>query len=499
MHLPRVLSLLAALLFLSGLAFPTASFAQTTADIVGRVTDASGAVMPGATVTLENVGTRDLRTTVTSDTGDYVFTLLPIGTYTVKIEMQGFQTQTARVVLTSGDRTRIDGRLSVGSVAESVLVTGDSPLLQTDTSTLSTLVSEQAVQDLPVNGRNFMRLVQLVPGATEGAANAINSGSRPDDRRQTSSVSINGESENRNNQMIDGMDNNERSIGTVGVKPSMDAIAEVRVQTNLYSAEAGRASGGIINILTKSGTNQFHGTAYEFVRNDRFDSRDFFARVDPILKQHQFGGSLGGPLVSNRTFFFADYEGLRNTKGQVNNLTLPTLKMRRGDFSELLPTQIFDPTTAGRVAFPGNIIPPDRLNPVALQYMALLPTPTTGGLANNAQVTTIGWQRSHTADGRVDHRFNGENSMFARYSYNRLHLLAPAGCDAAANGLTAVCRGPETGGFPGPNTTTASAIQTNYVRVFSPTLIGEFKGGYVSWIWRRCRTTTARTRASPSA
>ena len=209
-----------------------------------------------------------------------------------------------------------------------------------------------------MNGRNFMRLVQLVPGATEGAANAINSGSRPDDRRQTSSVSINGESENRNNQMIDGMDNNERSIGTVGVKPSMDAIAEVRVQTNLYSAEAGRATGGIINILTKSGSNQFHGTAYEFVRNDRFDSRDFFARVDPILKQHQFGGSLGGPLVSNRTFFFADYEGLRNTKGQVNNLTLPTLKMRRGDFSELLPTQIFDPTTSARVAFPGNIIPP---------------------------------------------------------------------------------------------------------------------------------------------
>ena len=432
-----------------------------------------------ATVTLENVGTRDLRTTVTSDTGDYVFTLLPIGTYTVKIEMQGFQTQTARVVLTSGDRTRIDGRLSVGSVSESVMVTGESPLLQTDTSTLSSLVSEQAVQDLPVNGRNFMRLVQLVPGATEGAANAINSGSRPDDRRQTSSVSINGESENRNNQMIDGMDNNERSIGTVGVKPSMDAIAEVRVQTNLYSAEAGRASGGIINILTKSGSNQFHGTAYEFVRNDRFDSRDFFARVDPILKQHQFGGSLGGPLVSNRTFFFADYEGLRNTKGQVNNLTIPTLKMRQGDFSELLPTQIFDPTTAGRVAFPGNIIPPERLNPVALQYMALLPTPTTGGLANNAQTTTIGWQRSHTADGRVDHRFNGDNSMFVRYSYNRLNMLAPAGCDAAANGLTAVCRGPETGGFPGPNTTTASAIQTNYVRVFSPTLIGEFKGGYV--------------------
>ena len=200
--------------------------------------------------------------------------------------------------------------------SETVLVTGESPLLQTDQSTLSSLVTEQAVQDLPVNGRNFMRLVQLVPGATEGARQLAQQ--RHASRRSpvTSSVSINGARDNQNNQMIDGMDNNERAIGTVGVKPSMDAIAEVRVQTNLYLAETGRTGGGIINILTKSGTNAFHGTAYEFHRNDRFDERDYFATTDPVLDQNQFGGSFGGPIVSNKTFFFGDYEQFRTRRGR---------------------------------------------------------------------------------------------------------------------------------------------------------------------------------------
>ena len=164
-------------------------------------------------------------------------------------------------------------------------------------------------------------------------------------------MSINGGDGTENNHLIDGMDNNERYIGTIGVKPSMDAIQEIRVQTNLYSAESGRTGGGVINILTKSGTNAFHGSAYEFYRNDRFDERDYFATIDPILNQHQFGGSLGGPVVANRTFFFGDYERLDSTSGQVNNLTIPTLKMRQGDFSEV-SGQIFDPFTSPRVGVP---------------------------------------------------------------------------------------------------------------------------------------------------
>jgi len=352
------------------LVISSAAVAQvTTADIVGRVTDSSNAVLPDATVTVENVGTHETRVAPTNESGDYAFTLLPIGTYTIKIELPGFSTQNARMTLAAGDRARVDAKLQVGAVAENVTVTGESPLLQTDTATLSSLVTEKAVQDLPVNGRNFVRLVQLVPGATEGVPNSLASGTRPDDRRQTSAISINGALDNQNNQLIDGIDNNERFIGTVIVKPSIDAIAEVKVQTNMYTAEVGRTAGGVVNIVTKSGSNDFHGSLFEFNRNDRFDARNFFATTGPkpALDQHQFGGSVGGPMVRNKTFFFGDFEGFRSTQGVTFVSTVPTAKMRAGDFSEVSAI-LYDPTTTPRTPFSGNIIPSGRLDPIALKY-----------------------------------------------------------------------------------------------------------------------------------
>jgi len=216
--------------------FATLAFAQGTGDIVGRVTDTSGAVLPGVTVTAQNEATTIARTTITSETGDYTFTLLPIGSYTVKIELVGFQTVSSRVELATGDRTRVDARMQVGAVQETVAVTSDAPLLQTDTSTVGALINEKTVQDAPIPGRNIIRMVQMIPGASEGALSSLANGTRPDERRQTSSVSINGVNDVLNNQLVDGMDNNERTIGTVGIKPSIDAIAEVKVQTNIYSA-----------------------------------------------------------------------------------------------------------------------------------------------------------------------------------------------------------------------------------------------------------------------
>src|SRR5580765_8016640 len=327
-----------------------AVFAQVTSgDIVGRVTDSSGGVLPGATVTIEHLGTHDIRTVPSNGTGDYVFNLLPIGAYTVKIEMQGFISQTARVNLSAGDRARFDAKLALGQVAENVTVTAESPLVQTDSATISALLTEKAVQDLPVSGRNVVRLVQLVPGAFEGQQNSLASGNRPDDRRQTSAVSINGSMDNQNNHLIDGIDNNERAIGTVGVKPSIDAIAEVKVQTSMYTAEVGRTAGGVVNIITKSGSNDYHGSAFEFYRNDRFDAKNYFASTldKPVLRQHQYGGSLGGPVLRHRTFFFADYEGFTVTQGVTTVVTVPTARMRAGDFSEQTAA-IFDPTTTPR-------------------------------------------------------------------------------------------------------------------------------------------------------
>ena len=451
----------------------------TTADILGRVTDSSGGVLPGVTVTIVNTATRDTRTQVTNETGDYVFNLLPIGPYTVTIELQGFQTQTTNVTVASGDRARFDAKLGVGTVSESIQVTAEAAVLQTDASTVSTLINEKAVQDLPVAGRNIMRLVQLIPGANEGAVSSTANGTRPDDRRQTSSVSVNGTADTQNNQLIDGLDNNERAIGTVGVKPSIDAIAEVKVQTNLYSADVGRTQGGVINILTKSGTNQLHGTVYEFGRSDKFDSADFFSKQRPVLKQNQFGGSLGGPIRTDKTFFFADYEGFRNRQGVANLITVPTARMRTGDFSEL-SAPIFDPTTGPRVTFPGNVIPANRIDPIAARLIALYPLPNQPGLANNYASTTLRTQNMDTADFRVDHRFDGNNSLFARYSYNRVNTFTPGACPIVS-GIDPNCivGGIAAGGaFPGPNHTTANNFVASYVRVFNPTLIGEFKGSY---------------------
>ncbi|PYR08075.1 MAG: hypothetical protein DMF99_20400 [Acidobacteria bacterium] len=459
------------------LALPAAAAAQvTTADIVGRVTDSSGAVLPGATVTIENLATHDVRTAPTNETGDYLFNLLPIGTYTVNVELQGFASQTTRVVLSAGDRVRFDPKLQLGQVQESVLVTAESPLLQTDTATVSALVSEKAVQDLPVSGRNVVRLVQLVPGAFEGLTNSLATGNRPDDRRQTSAVSINGAMDNQNNHLIDGIDNNERSIGTVGVKPSIDAIAEVKVQTSMYTAEVGRTFGGVVNIITKSGGNAFHGSGFEFFRNDRFDARNFFATSipKPKLSQNQYGGSLGGPLIRNKTFFFADFERFDVTQGVTAVVTVPTAKMRAGDFSEL-STVIYDPTTTPRTPFAGNIISSGRLEPVALKYLSLYPLPTSAGLANNYTGVRDRTQVNSTTDARVDHIFDAQNRLFVRYSYNTGDTFTPP-VFSIVNGI----EGGGGGSFPGKNDTAAHNFGASYSKVFSPSLVGEFRTGYLN-------------------
>ena len=454
----------------------TADAQVTTADIVGRVTDATGGVLPGATVTIENVATHDTRTAPSNETGDYLFNLLPIGTYVVKVELQGFSSQTTRVNVSAGDRVRVDAKLQVGTVAENVTVSAESPLLQTDTATISALVSTKAVQDLPVSGRNVQQLVQLVPGAFEGLANSLASGTRPDDRRQTSAISINGSLDNQNNQLIDGIDNNERAIGTVGVKPSIDAIAEVKVQTSMYTAEVGRTAGGVVNIITKSGSNDFHGSGFEFVRNDRFDARNFFAtNVDkPVLKQNQYGGSLGGPVAKNKTFFFADYEGFNVTQGVTTVVTVPTARMRSGDFSELSAV-IYDPTKTPRTAFAGNLIPSSRLDPIALKYLAMYPLPTGTGLANNYTGVRDRTQDAKTADIRADQIFNQDNRLFVRYSYNGVDTFTPP-VFPAVNGVE-----PGGGGsFPGQNNTTAHNFGADYSKVFDPSLIGEFRAGYLA-------------------
>ena len=443
----------------------------TTGDMVGTVVDSTGSAIPGATVELTNVDTHEKRTVVTGDSGQYTFTLLEPDRYSLAISRSGFKKSTINTFsLAAGDRAREDSTLQVGAEDQTVQVEAQAPVLQSDSSVLAATITNEATQDLPLNGRNYINLVQVVPGATEGLNNGLASGNRPDDRRQTSSVSINGQADVINNQLIDGMDNNERVIGSIGVRPSVESIQEVNVQTNTFTAEVGRSAGAIINVITKSGTNGFHGSAYEFFRNTVLDANPYkFGAVIPKPKwnQNQFGGSLGGPIQRDKTFFFGDYEGFRLVKGQnPTQTTVPTA------FERTNPGNFTDNPSINRV------VDPTAFDKVGLQYFNLFPLPTSSGLTNNFTVASSYAQNATTADARVDHHFGNGDLFFVRYTYNAVSTniggLFPT---VSAAGLS-VSPGGNLGSYPGPAFSNAHQAQLDYVHTFNPNTLLELKAGY---------------------
>jgi outer membrane receptor protein involved in Fe transport len=446
----------------------SASAQARTAEIVGVVTDSTGAVVPGARVTIRNLGTNDERATVTQDVGSYQFTLLPPGRYTIKAELPGFKTWTVEeITLAAADKVTLDAKLVVGATEESVIVIGESPIIQRQSTTLASLVDERAVQDLPLNGRNFITLAQLSAGAADSTV-GFSTGSTPDDRRLTSQVQVNGQYAWANNFMIDGMDNNERFIGTVIVKPSVEAVQEMRIQTNLYSSEVGRTAGGVINLVTKSGMNQYRGSLYDFIRNDALDARDYFATSKLPYRQAQAGGSLGGPIRRDSMFFFGDYEGLRITQGQAFVVTVPTAAMRAGNFAGI--ARVFDPLTTScvgsactRTEFANDQIPANRLDPTAVATLALYPMPNRTGLANNYVSSGNRTLNQDTADGRVDRRISDKTSAFVRYSFTKNYVYLPSAFDAAP--------------FSTSDQRT-HGLQANVNRVLSSRTVAELRGGW---------------------
>lgn len=447
----------------------------TTADIVGRVSDASGGALPGTTVTVTSAATGAVREVVTNETGDYLANSLPIGRYAVRIELTGFKVYASTVTLSAGDRVRIDASLEVGSVAETVDVVATAAVLQTDSSTVQEVVTERAVQDLPLNGRNYVNLVQMAAGANAGPSNGLGSGNRPDDRRQTSTVSVNGQNDMYNNYMIDGLDNNERHQGTQAIRPSIDAIAEVRVMTNLFTAELGRTAGAAVNVITKSGSNEFKGSAYEFFRDDRFDARDFFAISKPDFRQNQFGGSVGGPVIRGRTFFFADVEWLKNHQGRVATVTVPTAAQREGNFAGLGVT-ITDPSTGQ--PFPGNVIPASRFDAITQRYLQLIPLPNLPGTSFNYQSAFNRTYDSFTTDVKLEHRFGDNDSAWFRYSYNPTDVVVPGALPKVTYNGVDVEPGGSGAGFYGPSEMAGHGYQGNYQRILRSNLLAEVKGGY---------------------
>jgi hypothetical protein len=448
------------------------------ADVLGTVSDASGGILAGAKVTITNVGTSAARSTNTNDKGEYIFNLLPNGSYTLAYEAPGFKRYSiATFPLSVGDRARYDAKLELGSVTEKVEVTGEVAALQTDSSTVSANVEEAAVQDLPFPGRNFVAAIQLQAGANAGYAGGVNrSGNSTNDVRPTFAVSANGQAEELNNFLIDGFDDNERSLGMIGLQPSIDGIAEMNVSTSSYQAEYGRTAGAVVNIITKSGTNKLHGSAYDYVRNDMFDAKNFFATGStPEYRQNNFGGSLGGPIKRDKTFFFFDLEESRVIKGVTIQTFVPTQYERAhpGDLSDLCT----DPTLAGTPPCP--ILPSSALNSVMLGYFNLFPKSQydLDGLgyytANPKRV-----QNSQTLDARLDHRFSQNNLFFARYARNPFSTLMPSAWPAV-NGISPIGYTVAEGyGNDGTTTIGTQNIQLDYVHIFSRTLLLDLKAAY---------------------
>ncbi len=452
-------------------AIPAALGQLTTADIVGTVTDATGAVIPNATVVITNTGTQEKRTVTSDASGNYVVTLLPVGHYSIVVTSPGFKTEkTPDLSLEGGDRARSDAHLQTGGTSETVTVEATTPLLQADNATVSSTVTAKAVQDLPLNGRNFVQLVQIVPGANEGPGNGLTSGGRPDDRRVSASFSVNGQDDTLNNYIIDGADDNERIIGTIGVRPNVEGIQEITIETNSYSAEAGRTAGGVVSINTKSGTNQFHGSAYEFFRNDIFDARNVLvsgSQPKPELRQNQFGGSIGGPIWKNRTFFFADYEGFRYVSGLTYTSTVPTL----AEYDDI--NSIGGGSPEALVAA-GNGTQGLPIDPVALNYLKLFPAPTNGNINNNYVVSPSKTQFSNTYDARVDHHFNNNNLFFGRYTYNHVDTFTPQAL-GTQDGLQI------SGGryiFAGPASDGAQQFGFGFTHIFNQSLLLDLRATY---------------------
>ena len=477
--------------------------AQNTADIIGTVNDSSGAAVPNAKVTVKNTATNAARSMQASPAGDYAFTLLPVGTYSVTVEANGFKTFSATsITIAAGDRARVDAAMEVGTVSQVVEVQASSaPLLQTDSPTVGGLLTATSVQDLPVNGRNSIRLVQMAPGANEGGQSTLSGGNRPDDRRQTSTVVVNGQNDSSNDFLLDGVDNNERAIATIIVKPSIDAIQEIKVETNMYSAQTGRVGGAVITMVTKSGSNNWHGTAFEFLRNDKFDAKDYFnvpqagnplAGVKPEYRQNQFGGSFGGPIRKDKTFFFADYEGLRIVQGLTQTSFVPTpCELGRiacgpnnikqvGNFSD-----ISTPVYVNGVQAPGNVIPAGSLNGVGVHYADLYPTVSSCTLGPCPFVSSPNkTQYFHTGDARIDQHFGDNDTIFGRYTINNgdsffpgpLPVTTEAGVKVFPNGVNFNTT------FPGFNYGRQQNVTLGWDHIFRSNLILDMRGSITRYV-----------------
>jgi hypothetical protein len=489
------------LLSCSLLVIPKLLLAQVDrGSIVGLVTDPAGARVQGAQITVTNLAANQSASVTTDSNGEYTANLLRIGVYSVTVEKPGFQRAVQSSVDVGVNQTvRVDIALQIGSATESVQVTAAPPLLQTESSSLGTIETERRISELPLNGRNFIQLAYLGPGANGGQTGTNVSGGVFENERANEAVSVNGLRVSNNNFLLNGVDNNEFGLGGVVVLPPPDAIQEFRTEENSMSAEFGRG-GAAVNVVLKSGTNQIHGGAYEFIRNDKLDAVNYFNQGQQPFKRNQFGAFLGGPIKKNRTFIFGDYEGSRLRESNPFISTVPTDAERAGDFSDRLTGDTFSPCATASLAdtfdtgtifdpysthdytcadggivslrnpiSSTNIIPAGSINAIGQNVANFYPHANLPGLTNNYLANQNHVNNQDSFDIRFDHLFSDADQMFASYSFGDVRSQRPGPL------------GPLWGGSdccPSASNSRAQHFGTGFTHTFSPQLLNDLHGGY---------------------
>src|ERR1035437_7836676 len=500
----RILAMLLAI----PLCFCAAGMGQATSgSILGTVHDPTGAVVPGATVTISETSKGTKATTRTDAVGGYAFPSLNPGSYSLSVTMTGFKRSVQQnVPLDIDQKATLDFALETGGASETVEVTTAPPLIKLESSELGDVVGEHQVQDLPLNGRDFVQLVYLVPGVTAGQAGENLSGSSSFNPRAASNFNALGSQANTNAFLVDGIVDNEWTFNTVMVQPSVQSVAEFKVMTGTYSAEYGGGA-GIVSTSPRSGANAMHGEVFTYLRNSAVDARNYFARAGsavqkPAYRRGQFGAAVGGAIKRDKLFYFADYYGQRSLKGIVNQNSVPTAAERIGDFSSytnaagtLIP--IYDPLTTvqtgstfTRTQFSCNgvlnVICPARLSQVGLNVASIYPLPQTSGSFNNFISTANQIINDNGGNARIDYHLSDKDSIFGRFSYERYVQSAP---NPLVGGQGTCCLPPSAAGAKnfdlGPfvagiqNTTlVAQGLSIDETHFFSSNTFNEYRMGY---------------------
>ena len=446
-----------------------AATAQTGAGaLTGLVTDQNGAAVPGATITLTNTATNLQRVVVSTSDGVYAAPSLAPGEYRVEISLSGFKTvRREGIRLATGEKARLDFDLELGNLQEQITVVGDAPGIRTESASLGTVVEHEQLVQLPLNGRLFIMLAAVAPGVALPPNSVL--------------PRVNGGRPRTNEYLFDGISVLQPEPGQVAYYPIVDAIQEFKIESNSPPAEFGRFNGGVVNLTTRAGSNAVDGSAFVFFRNENLNARNFFQRSNltkPDYRRNQYGGLVGGPLVKDRTFFFADYQGQRQRIGRTVTSTVPTVLQRRGIFTESIAGRvpvIYDPaTTSGsiRTAFANNVIPASAMDPIAVRLLDRYPLPTAAGTANNYTRTGNEIVDQDQGDIRIDHRFaGGRDQAFERLTHFKDRSVPvaalPDGSGAIPAGSVAV----------GPQSTNSWSFASNYQHTFSNNLLNELRIG----------------------